>query len=139
MALREGMVEGGHSTQHEPLRAAAQVLAAMIRVRIRVRREILTCPIRGSNSVDGVYDFEKVPPDQLCPRAKRDLGLGLGLGLASTSCCTQVLAAMVRYTWCPSTSRKGCAGKSCDAELGLVSVRRLQWIEQDEGSRGGCN
>ena len=51
MALREGMVEGGHSTQHEPLRAAAQVLAAMIRVRIRVRREILTCPIRGSNSV----------------------------------------------------------------------------------------
>ena len=28
--------------------------------------------IRGSNSVDGVCDFESVPPDQLCPGAKRD-------------------------------------------------------------------
>ena len=29
-----------------------------------------TNSIRGSNSVDGVCDFESVPSDQLCPSAK---------------------------------------------------------------------
>ena len=30
--------------------------------------------------VDGFCDFEKVPPDQLCPSAESGLGLGLWLG-----------------------------------------------------------
>ena len=31
-----------------------------------------TSSLRGSNSVDGVCDFETVPPDQFCPSAKSD-------------------------------------------------------------------
>ena len=54
-----------------------------VRVRVRLRREGLGLEQffeRRSGDrtrVDGSCDFEKVPPDQLCPGAE---GLGLGLG-----------------------------------------------------------
>ena len=44
----------------------------------------------GTELGDGVCDFEKVPPDQLCSSAKRRLtgssGLASGLGLGFESC-----------------------------------------------------
>ena len=46
-----------------------------IRIRIMVRVRVRTIFERRSGDrtrVDGVCDFEKVPPDQLCPSAKRD-------------------------------------------------------------------
>ena len=51
------------------------------KVRVRVRARVRTIFERRSGDrtrVDGVCDVEKVPPDQLCPSAKRKLGLGLG-------------------------------------------------------------
>ena len=49
-----------------------------LRLRVRVRRRVrlrvifvFERPIRGLNSGDVVCDFEKVPPDQLFPSAKR--------------------------------------------------------------------
>ena len=41
------------------------------RVRVRVRT-IFERRSGDRTRVDGVCDFEKVPPDQLCPSAKRD-------------------------------------------------------------------
>ena len=46
-----------------------------VRARVRVKVRVRTiCERRSGHRtrVDGVCDFEKVPPDQLCPSAKRD-------------------------------------------------------------------
>ena len=44
-----------------------------VRGRVRVRvRTIFERRSGDRTRVDGVCDFEKVPPDQLCPSAKRD-------------------------------------------------------------------
>ena len=42
-----------------------------VRVRVRVKTSFERRS-RDRTRVDGVCDFEKVPPDQLCPSAKRD-------------------------------------------------------------------
>ena len=42
-----------------------------VRVRVRVRT-IFERRSGDRTRVDGFCDFEKVPPDQLCPSAKRD-------------------------------------------------------------------
>ena len=47
-------------------------LRQTVRVRVRVRREFVNMSDLGIELGDGVCDFEKVPPDQLCPSAKRD-------------------------------------------------------------------
>ena len=41
-------------------------------LRVRARREVFNVNDSGIEPGDGVGDFEKVPPDQLCPSAKRD-------------------------------------------------------------------
>ena len=48
---------------------------AGVRVWVRVRYRVRTIFERRSGNrtrAEGVCDFEKVPPNQLCPRAKRD-------------------------------------------------------------------
>ena len=42
-----------------------------VRVRIRVRREVINVNDPEIGLGDHVCDFEKVPPDQLCPSAKK--------------------------------------------------------------------
>ena len=59
-----------------PVRFMARVrVRNRVRVRVRVMVQVRTIFERRSGDrtrVDGVCDFEKVPPDQLCPSAKRD-------------------------------------------------------------------
>ena len=73
------------------------------RVRVWVRATVRTIFERRSGDrtrVDGVCDFEKVPPDQLCPSARvrvrvrvrvRGFGLGLGLGLGLVTNAFRIL------------------------------------------------
>ena len=53
------------------LRVRVRVRLKGPRVRVRVRT-IFQGRCRDRTRVDSVCDFAKVPPDQLCPSAKRD-------------------------------------------------------------------
>ena len=76
---------------------------------------------------DGVCDFEKVPPDQLCPSAKRGLVLGLGIaGVVFPQADTQCVNTQPTMNgWVPTCV--SCDPSCCKVQC-LKPVERLLFM-----------